>query len=109
MSLLGSLKRVGQGVRLLRAVLANLYRIATALEEQNRIFLAMSPSARGRLLAQDATDEVLARVRDTGPSYVDPGEALMAEQIRAAEFARSGRHLTDEQVIQLVDLEMGRL
>lgn len=109
MSLLGGLRRLGAGFRLLRAVLRNLDRVATALEQQNEILLAMSPSARAGLAARQATEQVLEQVRDTGPSYVDRDEVLLAEQIRANEFAITGRHLTDEEVIQRVDLELGRI
>lgn len=100
---MGFWPRVRSSYRLLRDLLRVLTRladtgerIATALERQNRLLFPVGDT--------DPVDPDTLRT-ETGPSYVDPEEALLADLIRDREYRDRGRHLTDEEVLTLVDLE----
>lgn len=91
--------------RLLRDLARDLGRIADALEVQNRIMLAMSPSVARQIEAQDRDP---ALTKDSGPSYPDPIDLELAEAIREEAHLRGTRVPSDEELVMLIDQQRGR-
>lgn len=91
--------------RLLRELAANIARIADALEQQNRIMLALSPSTARAIEAEDRDP---ALTRDSGPSYPDPVDLALAEAIREEAVLRGTRMPSDEELVALIDQQRGR-
>lgn len=91
--------------RLLRGLAANIERIADALEAQNRIMLAMSPST-ARLIEAEHRDPALTK--DSGPSYPDPIDLALAEAIREEALEKGLRMPSDEELIAVIDQKRGR-
>ena len=91
--------------RLLRDGLRTLERIADALEAQNRIMLAMSPST-ARMIDAEHRDPALTK--DSGPSYPDPIDLALAEAIREEAREKGLRMPSDEELIAVIDQKRGR-
>lgn len=85
--------RFGQSRRSLRT----LERIATALEEQNRLTRALYPEVEQRLAHP-------ARV-ESQVSYVDPAEQLYVEQLRMDLVRKTGKLLTDDELVAYIEAE----
>lgn len=80
-----------------RAVQA-LDRIATALEDQNRLRVAANPAAAARLRA--AAPEV-----DSAITYPSAALTAVAERTRDQVFRQTGRRLDDEQLMDYLQSE----